>query len=344
MRILLCLICAGIALAAEPLRVCAAEPEIGAIVRAVGGDEVVVTVFASPGEDPHRVEARPSFIVELARADLLIATGFELEVGWLPPLIDNARNPAIRRNRASGKTATDQPGYFEACLVVQRPIGIPEGVVDRSAGDVHPHGNPHFLLDPVNGMLLSEAVRERLTWLRPESAAAFAGRATAFRARLGTALFGADLVRELDPLKLAMLLLHDRLGEFLKQQGLEARLGGWLAQMAPFVQAQIAADHDLYPYFARRFNLRTSVLLEPKPGVPPSTRHLAEIAARMKAQKIKALLATPYFDRKAIDLVANSAGANVAAMAHQAGSLPGTEDYVDWIAANVNAVQAALAR
>lgn len=328
---------------AEPLRACATVPEIGAILRAVGGDEVAVTVFARPGEDPHRVDARPSFVVELARADLLVATGFELEVGWLPPLITNARNPQIRRDAASSKMNLDQLGYMEVAQIVQRPIGIPETPVDRSAGDVHPHGNPHCLLDPVIGMILSEALRERLAMIRPASADAFAARATAFRARLGAAMFGPELVRDLDPLKLALLCSHDRLGEFLRQQGLEAKLGGWFAALPAAASTPVAADHDLYPYFARRFGLRIAVLLEPKPGVPPSTRHLAEVAEKMRAQGVKALLATPYFDRKAIELAARSGGARIADMAHQAGSLPGTDDYVDWIAANVRSVAAAIA-
>lgn len=333
-RILLALLIAAAAAAAEPLRVVAAEPELGALARAVGGDDVVVTVLARPGDDPHRVEARPSFVVELARADLLLSTGFELEIGWLPPLIDNARNRRIRK---------DAGGHLEAATLVPAPIGVPVGPVDRSAGDVHPHGNPHVLLDPAAGLRVADAVADRLAGLRPEAAERIRARQAAFAAALGRALAGDDLAAGLDARKLIQLDDHGRLREFLAQQGLDGRLGGWWGALAPHAGAPLAADHDLYPYFARRFGLRIAVLLEPRPGVPPSTRHLAGVAERMRADGVRAILATPYFDRRAVDLVAQGAGARVAEMAHQAGARPGTDDYLAWIGANVEAVAKALA-
>ncbi len=325
---------AAVALAVEPVRVVAAVPEIGAVLRAVGGDAVQVSVLARPHEDPHRVEARPSFVVDLARAELLVATGNELEIGWLPPLVAQARNPRLR---------AEAGGFLEAASLVQAPIGVPAGPVDRSAGDVHAHGNPHVLLDPGVGLLLAEALAARLAVLRPDAAAAIEQRLDAFRLRLGGALFGEAVAARLDPRKLVQLDDHGRLEGFLAQQGLAGEVGGWWAQLRPHRGAAIAADHDLYPYFARRFGLRVAVLLEPKPGVPPSTRHLAAVSTRMRDEGIRALLATPYFDRKAIELVARSAGARIADMAHQAGVRPGSEDYTDWIGANVAAVAAALA-
>lgn len=332
--LLLALLSCAAACAAEPLRIVATVPELGALARAVGGEDVAVAVLARPGDDPHRVEARPSFVVELARADLLLSTGFELEAAWLKPLFDNARNARIRK---------DAGGHIEAATLVPAPIGVPVGPVNRSAGDVHPHGNPHVLLDPAVGLAVADAVAARLAELRPEAAAAFTQRRDAFAAALGRALAG-DGLAGLDVRKLIQLDDHGRLRDFLAQQGLADRLGGWWGTMAPYAGAQIAADHDLYPYFARRFGLRISVLLEPKPGVPPSTRHLAGVAERMRTEGIRAVLSTPYFDRKAVDLVAQAAGAVVAPMAHQAGALPGTDDYIDWIAADVAAVAKALAK
>ncbi len=320
--------------AGEPLRIVATVPELGAIARAVGGEDAAVVVLARPGEDPHRVDARPSFIVELARADLLLSTGFELEIGWLPPLVSGARNSRIRR---------DAGGHLEAAAATARPIGIPLAPVDRSAGDVHPHGNPHVLLDPAVGLAMAEQVAARLAQLRPEAAGRLAARLATFRAALGTALAGAEIAGQLDIGKLIQLDDHGRLQEFLRQQGLEGRLGGWWGRMHPFADTAIAADHDLYPYLARRFRLRIVALLEPKPGVPPSTRHLAEVATRLRAEGAKALLATPYFDRKAIDLVAQAGGLRIVEMAHQAGARPGTEDYLAFIDANVQALAAALA-
>ncbi len=329
----LTLLLAGLA-AAEPVRVVATVPELGALARAVGGEDVVVTVLARPSDDPHRVEARPSFVVELARAELLLSTGFELEIGWLPPLIDNARNRRIRK---------DEGGHLEAAKQVTSPIGVAIGPVDRSAGDVHPHGNPHVLLDPAVGLAMAQLVAGRLAELRPEAAGRFQGRLDAFARALGVALAGEAIAGKLDVAKLIQLDDHGRLYEFLDQQGLTQQLGGWWGQLRPFANAPVAADHDLYPYLARRFGLRITILLEPKPGVPPSTRHLAEVAARMRDGRVKALFATPYFDHKAVELVANASGARIADLAHQAGAQPGTDDYIAWIDANVKAIAKALA-
>ena len=223
MRAAVILALALAAWAGEPLRVVASVPELGAIARAIGGEDVAVTVLARPSDDPHRVEARPSFVVELARADLLLSTGFELEIGWLPPLVQNARNPRIRM---------DSGGHIEAATLVGSPIGVPVGPVDRSAGDVHPHGNPHVMLDPAVGLLVAEAAAARLARFAPEASPRFAARLDAFRAALGIALAGPE-VGALPVGKLLQLDDHGRLDAFLDQQGLAGKLGGWWGLLRP---------------------------------------------------------------------------------------------------------------
>ena len=265
----------------------------------------------------------------------MVATGADLEVGWLPPVIATSRNPRI---------APGQRGFLEAASAVSDRIGIPTGPIDRSAGDVHAQGNPHFLLDPLNGLAVAEALRDRLGQLHPESAVVFARNCTAFRTALGTALVGAKLGADLDGAKLALLARHGKLLGFLKEHQREADLGGWLGAMQPFAGAAVAVDHDLYPYFARAFGLRVVEMLEPKPGVPPSARHLVGVAKRMRAAGATAILATPYFDRRCVDSAAEAAGAKVAEMAHQAGSRPDTGTYLTWIDYNVRVVAAALAK
>jgi zinc/manganese transport system substrate-binding protein len=319
----------------EPVAVVATVPEIGALVRAVGGDDVQLAVLARPEEDPHRVEARPSFVVALARAELLVATGAELEIGWLPTLVTQSRNRAIR---------SDGAGYVEAATLVRAPIGVPVGPIDRSAGHVHAQGNPHVLLDPAIGLALAKELANRLGALRPEAAARIAERFQGFRGRLGAALAGEALATKLDIDKLILLDDKDRLQTFLAEQGLVPELGGWWGLLRPYAGAVVAADHDHYPYLARRFALRIGHLLEPKPGIPPSTRFLAGLAERMRTDGVRAILASPYFDRRLIELAAAAAGAPIAELAHQAGARPGTEDYIAWIDANVRAVATALAR
>jgi zinc/manganese transport system substrate-binding protein len=325
MRFLISLLAVALA-AAEPLRICATVPELGAIARAVVGDGTIVTVFAAPGDDPHRVDARPSFVVELAQADVLLSVGCELESGWLPPLLANARNRRL--------------DHLEAAALVEEPIGLPAGTLDRSAGHVHPGGNPHLLFDPVAGAAVASELARRLDRLRPDPR--WAAQAGAFRARLGEALVGPALAARLDPFKLARLARHGRLAAFLAEQGLTAELGGWCAAVAPTAGAQLASDHDLYPYLARACGWQITVFLEPKPGVPPSARHLTQVAAQMREQGVRAVLHTPYFDARPVATVAEAAGARVAQMAHQAGALPGTDDYVAWLDANIRAVVEAL--
>jgi zinc/manganese transport system substrate-binding protein len=140
----------------EPLRVCATTPDLGALASAVGGDLVAVTTFVKGAEDPHFLEARPNMIRAASRADALIEVGLELEIGWLPLIVDNARNEAI---------LPGAPGRIDASTVIDK-LGVPQGTVDRSRGDVHAGGNPHFCADPVCGLRIARLLRDRFTALR----------------------------------------------------------------------------------------------------------------------------------------------------------------------------------
>ncbi len=339
LRILLPLLSCTLLTAAEPLRVVATVPELGAIVRAVGGDLVVVTVLARPGDDPHHVEARPSFTIELARADLLVSTGFGLEEEWLKPLRENSGNERIRN---------DHGGHVQAQEVVTHPVGkdaIPKDEHDHGGGGGHQHGegNPHCLLDPAVGLAVAGHIAGRLAALRPEARAGGDERFTAFRSALITALAGAEVAARGDAATLIDLDDRGALGGWLAQQGLNGKLAGWWGVLAAHRGAALAADHDLYPYLARRFGLSIPVLIEPEPGVAPSARRLAELTHRLRDAHVRAIIATPYFDRRVIDLLAKEGGLRVAELAHQAGALPGTDDYLAFIDANVKALAKALA-
>src|SRR5690349_18744861 len=144
--------------AAAELRVVATTSDLAYFAQVVGGDKAHVESICQGAQDPHFVQARPSYMVALSRADLVIAVGLELEVGWLPSLIQGARNPDINPGH---------PGYFEAASAI-RPIDVPAGGVDRSRGDIHPFGNPHFWLDPLNVKLAARAIADRLALIDPE--------------------------------------------------------------------------------------------------------------------------------------------------------------------------------
>jgi ABC-type Zn uptake system ZnuABC Zn-binding protein ZnuA len=165
------------AAATAPLRVAATTEDLGALAREIGGDRVTVDVFSRGYQDPHFVEPKPSFILKLVNADLLVVVGRELEIGWLPPLLTQSRNARIQVGGA---------GYLDASLNV-KILEIPTGQVTRAMGDVHPSGNPHYWLDPGNGRFIAQAIRDTLSTLRPAEAAFFAQRYADFDRRLAEA-------------------------------------------------------------------------------------------------------------------------------------------------------------
>jgi ABC-type Zn uptake system ZnuABC Zn-binding protein ZnuA len=317
---------------AAPLRVAATVPELGSLVHYVGGDQVEVTVFAKGTEDPHFVEPKPSFIRALNQADLFIQVGMDLELGWAPVLLRNAANPRVLPGTR---------GYVDASTTIA-PLDVPTGPVDRSRGDVHPAGNPHYLTDPLNGLKVAALIRDKLSELRPEQRRRFEQRHEAFRRQLGVAMVGETLATKYDFEKLALLYEHGKLGEFLQQQGDDGRLGGWLGMLLPYYGAKVVADHNAWPYFARRFGIAIVGFLEPKPGIPPTTKHLGELVNVMRAERVGTVLAVPYYDPRHAQFIAQHTGARVVHMAHQVGARAGTEDYLAMIDYNVRQLVAAL--
>ncbi|MDX2166769.1 MAG: metal ABC transporter substrate-binding protein [Deltaproteobacteria bacterium] len=318
--------------AAAPLKVVASVPELGALVRVIGGDQVAVTVLAKPTEDPHFVEARPSYVKAMNEADLYVQVGLEMELGYAPVLLTGARNPKI---------LAGQPGYLDASTAIT-PLDVPSGPVDRSMGDVHPLGSPHYLLDPVNGLKVAALLRDALARLRPDDAAGFAQRFDAFKQQLNADLVGAALAQKYDAEKLATLFEYGKLESFLQQQGDGALLGGWLGALSPYRGAKAVSDHPMWSYFARRFGLDMVGYLEPKPGVPPTTKHLQEIIDLMKAEHVRLILAAAYYDPRHAEFVAAQTGATVVRMANQVGARPGTDDYLAMVGYNVEQLVAAL--
>ena len=315
----------------RPLRLFATVPDLGSLAREVGGDQVEVTVIAKGREDAHFVEAKPSFIKSLSEADLYLQIGFDLEVGYAPLLLQSARN---------AKVLPGNPGYLDASSVIT-PLDVPSAPVDRSMGDVHPLGNPHYLLDPVNGLKVARLIRDRLGELRPDKRGYFATRCEAFRSRLCAAMVGEALARTYDAEKLAVLFEHGKLDEFLRQQGDASALGGWFGLLAPYHGARAVDDHNLWPYFARRFGLEVIGHMEPKPGIPPTTMHLTGLVQQMRARQVKVVIAAPYYDPRHARFVSDATGAKVVYLSHQVGGRDGTDDYVSMLDYNVRQVAAA---
>lgn len=318
--------------AATPIAVCATVADLGSLAREVGGDQVSVTVFAKGTEDAHFIEAKPSFIKALSQCDLYIQVGMDLEIGWAPVLLQNARNAAVLRG---GR------GYLDASMVIQR-LEVPTGPVDRSMGDVHPMGNPHYLLDPLNGLKVARLIRDKLVELRPDRKPYFEDRYIAFSLRLGTALVGEKLAKKYDIEKLALLYEHGKLAPFLKGQGEASLLGGWLGRMLPHFGTKVVADHNMWPYFARRFGIAVIGFMEPKPGIPPTTKHLGTLVDLVRTERVRAVLTVSYYDPRHAQFISQQTGARIVNLAHQVGARDGTDDYLAMIDYNVREMAAAL--
>jgi zinc/manganese transport system substrate-binding protein len=279
------------------LNVVATTPDLASIAREIGGDKITLATLAKPTEDPHFVDARPSFIVKLNHADVLIEGGAELEIGWLPALLDQARNEKI---------VAGAPGHVNCAKGVQL-LDVP-ATLDRSRGDIHAAGNPHFAISPSNGKIIAQNIADALAENDPPNA-------ETYRANLKT--FTAAL---------------------------DAKLVEWQKTLAPFKGRSLVAYHDSWPYFAREFGLKIELFLEPKPGIPPTPAHLAEVISKMKEESARVIIVDPYLNRRTADTVARETGATVVPVTQFPGGLKGTEGgYIQLVDQLVNSLATALA-
>lgn len=293
--IALAMLCGAIT-QAEPLRVVTTTSDLASIAKEVGGDRIVVDSIARGYQDPHFVEPKPSFLLQLKKAQLLAVVGLELEIGWLPPLVEQSRNTKVR-------PGTD--GYLDLSAGVEI-LDRPTASVDRSMGDIHAAGNPHYWLEPGNAIRIAIQFRDRLAKLRPADSTYFTGRLNDFKRRANEA--------------------NQR----------------WTQALAPYRGAKIVTYHRSWTNFVRRYGLDVIDFVEPKPGVPPSPSHLFELVQTMKAQKVKVILVEPYFDLKTPNSIAEKTGAKVIVMYPSVGGAPGLDDYITLFDHNVKALAEGL--
>ncbi len=272
------------------IKVMASTTDLAALASEVGGDRVSVDSIARGYQDPHFVEAKPSFLLKLRQADLLVVVGLELEVGWLPPLINQCGNPRIQ---------PAAQGYFDASRFSEI-LEIPTTQVTRAMGDVHPLGNPHYWLDPQNGMRIAGGLAQKFSQISPGD----------------TAYFQA------------------RLGDFKKR--LEAAEQRWDAQMKPFHGRKVVTYHQSWPNFMKRFGLQVVDYVEARPGIPPSPRHLVDLIGLMRRDSVKLILVEPYFDLKTPQSVARETGGQVVVLMPSVGGNKDVGDYIKLFDYDVN--------
>jgi zinc/manganese transport system substrate-binding protein len=309
--------------AVAKLKVVTTTTDLADIARDVGGDLVDVSSIASGTQDAHFIEAKPSTMLLARKADLLVEVGMELEIGWVGAIVEGARN---------AKIDVGQPGRLDASTTVHK-LEVPTGTVDRSMGDVHALGNPHYWLDPWNVRLVADAIATRLGELDAPNAAKYRENATAFQRRVDEAMFGAPLVAKLGGGTLWIAASTDDLaGALATRRSADPSLpplGGWAAQLMPYKGQGVFTYHRSWSYLIDRFGLRKAGEIEPKPGIPPTPGHLMELVNAAKTQPVKAILVEPFYNDQAPKLVASQIGATVLRLPLSVG---GDDVATDWFA------------
>jgi len=243
------------------INVFACEPEWGALAAELGGEKVTVYAATTALQDPHRIEARPSLIAKMRSADLVVCSGSQLEIGWLPILLTQSGNAKIQPGSA---------GYLEASQVVTR-LEIPTAV-DRSMGDIHPGGNPHVHLDPRNIAKIAGVLADRLARVDAPNAAAYQSASKAFLHRWQEAI---------------------------------AR---WEREGAKLKNVPVVVYHRDESYLINWIGMREAGSLEPKPGIPPTPAHLADLVDRMKRDPAKVIVYSAYNSPKAAQSLGERTG------------------------------------
>ena len=264
------------------LKVVTSTTDLYDIARTVGGSRVEASHIGEGYQDPHFVEAKPSFVLKLRDADVWAFVGLDLEIGWMPLLINGARNAKVRPGGS---------GYLDVSTAIPL-LDVPQGKVDRSQGDVHPLGNPHYWLDPENGKRIAHLFRTRFSELDPAGAAQYAANEKAFAGRL------------------------------------DAAARGWADDLATIRGKPVVAWHTSWRYFAEYTGMNIVGFMEPKPGVPPSPSHLAALIQTMKRTGAKVIIMEPFYDRKMADFVARNTGATVLLLPPSVGGEKGVDDYI----------------
>jgi ABC-type Zn uptake system ZnuABC Zn-binding protein ZnuA len=266
---------------AAKIRVVTTLTDLADFTRAVGGDLVEVRSLATGVEDTHGVPMKPSYVPMMNRADLLMLVGLECEHSFLPALIEASKNPRIQRG---------QPGYIDCSRGIV-PREVPKST-DHHEGDVHPYGNPHYMLDPVLAKTAIENIFNALAAFAPKDQAEFTRNRDAYLAKLA------------------------------------AKIAEWEKEAKPLKGVRFVSYHGHWPYFAERFGMDYFGTIELKPGIDPTPRHIEQLTAAMKAEHVPVVVREPQFPEKVPKRVAEQTGATMVTLPIMPGGVPNTETYI----------------
>jgi len=284
----------------QKLHIVTSLPDLASITQEIGGDRVDVFSIAKGYQDPHFVDAKPSYMLNLQKADLFIEVGLDLEIGWVPLLLDGARNSNI---------LPGAKGFLDASrnvALLEIPNGDPATL--RAQGDIHIYGNPHYWLDPLRGKTIAQNIFGALNALRPQDKSYF----------------------------------QSRLDIFLKR--LDDKNTEWTKKLAPLRGKKIIAFHNSWPYFMERFGLVIEAYIEPKPGIPPTPKHLAGLISQVQSKDIRVIIIEPYYSKKSAEIVASKTNAQIVELATSVGAEPGIQSYFDLFDYNINKLLTAFSQ
>lgn len=276
------------------LRVVATIETLADLSRQVGGDRVEVASLSHGYQDPHFVEAKPSLILTLNRADALVYVGLDLEVGWLPPLVQQSRNQRIQRGQAGNVDAS-------TAISVEDIPNIPADQL-RALGDIHPLGNPHYWIPPKNARAIARLLAQRFSSLD-------GGGAAAYQANL------ADFERRLD-----------------------AKEKDWERLAAPLKGVHVVTYHKSWSYVAEWLHMQEVGYIEPKPGIPPTANHTAQLIALMRASAVKLVVVESFYPSSLAHFVAENGHAHLVSAPADVGATPAIKTYFDLVDAVVTAL------
>ncbi|HED11143.1 MAG TPA: zinc ABC transporter substrate-binding protein [Caldithrix abyssi] len=307
------------AMAAKKIYVVTTLSTYADITARVGGDRVEVHAIVRGNQDAHFVRPKPSYAVMLQKADLFVSTGLDLEL-WAPTVVDRAGNPKIR---------SGQPGYvaaWDGIKLLDKPT-----VLSRSEGGLHIYGNPHITTNPLNLKVIAGNIVTGLEKIDPASSAYYRANLKAFRDEIDRRVFGDELVRLMGGTLLTRLANQGGLIDFLQKKSFKGKkmieyLGGWLKEGMPFRGKTIVAYHKNWVYFQHLFGLRVLDYVEPKPGIPPSPKHVEELIREMRAQKVRVLMAANYFSAEKVHDICAKVGAVPVMVPMGVGGAGGTGD------------------
>lgn len=279
---------------AQKIRVITTTPELADITKQIGKELVDVESLTRGVEYMHAVPVKPSFVPRLNRAAILAVMGLDLEVSWLPALLEVANNPKI---------LPGQTGHID-CSIGVNVIEIPR-TLDRTEGDVHPKGNPHYNLDPANGRIMARNITAGLSRNYPQHKTVF----------------------------------EKNLSAYLDE--LEKAIARWQGMAGPLNGVRFVSYHRDWSYFAERFGLQQVGMIEVKPGIEPTPNHLVALAQRMQQEKVQLIIYGPQSDRYPRQLASQTA-ATVVRLQQIAGGSPETDTYIKFIDYNVRSLLAAV--